>query len=138
VTPVPTPTAAPTPDAEARIRAFFATFVPAIRTADVETLLALLHPVSLQRYGEARCRTGFAGLADPAYTVVVKTVHDQAQWEFARDGLTTTIPDAWAIDVDVTTTASGTAAAVVHLAPIDGEIRWFADCGTPLGASPAP
>ena len=136
-TPPPTPSPSATPDADTRIRAFYVVFVPAFKTGDAKTLLALVHPATIERYGVAACRASFAKLTDPTYAVVIKTIHAPAPWAYAKDGLTKTIADVWAVDVDVTYQGT-TTTAVFHVAPVGGEIRWFADCGTPLRPSPTP
>ena len=140
-TPAPTPTAteapSPTPDRLALVQALYARLVPAIRGPDVETLLALLHPATIERYGEPACRTYFAGLRDPTFDVVVRSVAPPAPWIWERDGRSTTIADAWAVQADLT--ANGSASSQeIHVAVVGGEVRWFTDCGTPLGATPGP
>jgi hypothetical protein len=126
-------TAAPTPDLVAAVGALYARLVPAIRANDVATLTALLHPATIERYGEAACRTYFAALRDPTFNVVVHSVAAPAPWIWDRDGRSTTIPDALAVQADLT--ANGTTSAQeIHVAPVGGELRWFTDCGTPLSA----
>ncbi len=110
--------------------------VPAIRSNDVATLRAKLHPATIERYGEAACRTYFTALNDPAFDVVVHDVRPPAAWDYVTDGRTTSIPDAWEVAADLTSQGK-TEARALHVALVGGEIRWFTDCGTPLG-SPAP
>jgi hypothetical protein len=137
LTPAPPTTPSQAPDRLALVRALYARIVPAIRGPDVATLLALLHPVTIERYGEATCRAYFSGLRDPTFDVVVQSVGPPAAWVWERDGRTTTIPDAWAVQAELT--ANGTTSSQeIHVAPIGGEARWFTDCGTPLGASSSP
>ena len=59
------------------------------------------------------------------------SVSSPAPWDYTTDGVTTTIPDALAVDASMTAKGS-TAATVLRLAIVDGEVRWFTYCGTPL------
>jgi hypothetical protein len=135
-TPVPVPTASPappspTPDAEALIVAFYEGLDPAIRAADADILVPLLHPATIERYGEPACRTYLGGLADPTLDIVVATVAGPAPWDYITDDLTTTIPDAWTIQAAFTSQGA-TSDRELHVALVGGEVRWFTDCGTPL------
>ena len=54
-----------------------------------------------------------------------------APWDYTTDGLTVQIPDA--ITVDASITAKGaTETLAFHVAMVDGEVRWFTDCGIPI------
>jgi hypothetical protein len=120
------------PDRVAAVNALYARLIPAIRGKDVATLLALLHPATIERYGEAACRTYFGGLDDPTFNAVIRSVAPPAPWTWERDGRSTVIPDALAVQADLT--ANGTTSAQeIHVAPVSGELRWFTDCGTPIG-----
>jgi hypothetical protein len=130
----PSPTPEPTTDLVAEASAFYDALRLAIRTAEVEALLALVHPATVERYGEAACRAYFAGLADPTFDVVVHGVTAPLAWDYVTDERKTTIADAWTVDADLT--ANGTTTRrELHLAPdpADGDLRWFTDCGPPLG-----
>lgn len=134
--PTPTPTATPNP--EALIREFMEDLVAAIRAGDVDSMLPRVHPATIERYGEAACLEELSTrAADPTYDVVIKAIRPQAPWDYVTDDVSTTIADAWTIEVDLTSFGT-TSAREVHLAPTDGDVRWFTDCGTPLGASPSP
>lgn len=126
-TPVP-PTATPVPPlGEADVRAFVDQLVVAVQTGDLETLVAALHPATLNRYGEAACRAHLATFVDPTFGIEVTEVQAPAAWDYTTDGLTTSIPDAWA--VPGTRTQGGVPVALTfHFAPWDGTVRWFTDC----------
>jgi hypothetical protein len=133
-TPVPTASPAlpsPTPDAEALIVAFYEGLDPAIRAADADILVPLLHPATIERYGEPACRTYLGGLADPTLDIEVASVAGPAPWDYITDDLTTTIPDAWTVQAAFTSQGA-TSDRELHVALVDGEVRWFTDCGTPL------
>lgn len=131
-TPAPTPTQSPTPDPDTLTRAFLVDLIAAIRAGDVDSMLPRLHPAVIERYGEAACKQELeTRSADPTYEIVVKVVRPPAAWDYTLDGVTTSIPDAWTIDADVTAVGQ-LATRELHVAPVDGEVRWFTDCGTPL------
>jgi len=131
-----TPTLAPTPTptpalGEVEVRAFVDDLVSAIQRGDVDFLVARLHPVVLDRYGEAACRAAVTTFIDPTFEVEVLEVLDQASWDYVTDERSTTIPDAWTVPAN-RSQGGVTAAVELHFAPADGTIRWFTDCGTPL------
>ena len=126
-TPVPTPT----PLGEEAVRAFVAQLVAAIQAGDTDTLYALLHPATIERYGEAACRAKLSEFVDPTFEIQVDAISPQAAWEYVADGLTTTIPNAWTVSA-MRTRGGVTEAATLHFAPSDGSVRWFTDCGEPL------
>jgi hypothetical protein len=132
----PDPTASPvppspTPDPETLIVAFYEGLDPAIRAADADTLVPLLHPATIERYGEPACRTYLGGLADPTLDIVVESVAGPAPWDYVTDERTTTIPDTWTVQARFTSQGE-TSDRELHVALVDGQIRWFTDCGTPL------
>jgi hypothetical protein len=135
-TPTPVPTASPappspTPDATTLIVAFYEGLDPAIRAADADILVPLLHPATIERYGEPACRTYLGGLADPTLDIEVASVAGPAPWDYQTDDLTTTIPAAWTVEAAFTSQGA-TSDRELHVALVDGEVRWFTDCGTPL------
>lgn len=126
----PTPTPVPTLG-EADVRAFVEVLVTAIHDGDVDTMVANLHPAVKDRYGQDACRTAVAGFTDPTFEIEVLEVQEQAAWDYLTDGVTTTIPDAWAVPGN--RSAGGqTIAFTFHFAPFGDAVRWFTDCGTPL------
>ncbi len=133
-TAVPTASPAPpspTPDATALIEAFYEGLDPAIRAADADVLVPLLHPATIERYGEPACRTYLGGLADPTLDIEVASVSGPEPWDYLTDDRTTTIPDAWTVSAAFTSQGA-TSDRELHVAFVDGEVRWFTDCGAPL------
>lgn len=132
------PAASPTPDSDAMVRAFFESLASAIRNGSVASLADRLHPAVIDRYGADACAGSLAAsVADPNYAVQITAILPLAAWDYTTDDRTTTIPSAWEVDAKVTATdpSSGqpaTADRVLHVAPVDGQVRWFSDCGTPL------
>jgi hypothetical protein len=96
-----------------------------------------LAPAVLERYGEAACRAELESRpAEPSRAFEIHAVLAPAPWDYVTDERSTPIPDA--ITVEATVTAPGASGDVteereVHVQLVDGEIRWFTDCGAPLG-----
>jgi hypothetical protein len=58
---------------------------------------------------------------------------DQQVFNYETDGVTTEIPDAWSLQIDVELGGSP-AQVTMHVRPAeDGGLRWFTDCGEPVG-----
>jgi hypothetical protein len=123
---------------DASIRAFVSRLEAAIRTAELLPMLPLLHPASIERYGEEACRTNLTTRSpDPDFAIRVTSIDGPAPWDYVTDGRTATIADAWTVVASVTardptTGQPATSERELHVAPIAGEVRWFTDCGTPL------
>lgn len=141
VSPTPPPTAdtspIPTLDREALVRTFFADLVTATRERDADSLFAWLHPATIERYGEAACRTFLENREDATFQVVVTSVGEPETWPYTTDEVATTIEDALTVAAQVTNSGN-TIERELHVVVLDGQVRWFTDCGTPLGARPAP
>jgi hypothetical protein len=142
VTPTSTPgpttpgASTPTPTATVPVQQTPQQFLVALGQAesngDVDFLIAHLHPVVLQRYGEAACRTFFTNTKQPTTYKVTGQPSAAGPYVYSSDGKIATVRPV--ISVPVTVTAgTQTANAVVHLAPLGGSYRIFADCGTPTG-----
>lgn len=138
-TPAPTPdaTPSPTPDRETLVRTFFADLVTATRERDADRLFAWLHPATVERYGEAACREFLENREDATFQVVVTSVGEPESWPYTTDDVATTIEDALTVAAQVTNSGN-TIERELHVVVLDGQVHWFTDCGTPLGASPAP
>jgi len=138
-TPAPTPegTPGPTLDRDALVRTFFTDLVTATRDRDASSLFAWLHPATIERYGEAACRAFLANREDATFQVVVTSVGEPETWPYTTDEVATTIVDALTVSALVTNQGN-TIDRELHVVVLDDQVRWFTDCGTPLGASPAP
>ena len=111
---------------------FFALFADAIRTDDDAFLLARLHPAVLEMYGQTQCRAAVVSLAaDPSFEVRVRSVEGPESYDYAPDGQSVTVEDAFTLALTFTTT-DGTSRQEGHLALVDGQMRWFTDCGDPI------
>lgn len=120
----------PIPDA---IGSFLATYAAAIRAGDADTLVALLHPLVIQRYGADQCRTALAAeAADPTFALEATGVTGPGTWLYTADGASIAVHDVYTIAATVT--AIGVVdQRFLHFGWVDGGLRWFADCGTPIG-----
>ncbi|MDC3402483.1 hypothetical protein OAX95_00935 [bacterium] len=110
---------------------FFATWQQANRTGDIDLLLALLHPLVFERYGVEQCRTYLPTVTDEQVTIDVREATLDPSRRYETDGQTATPADAYAVQI----TSSCPADAVeftATLAFVDGELRWFTDCGDPV------
>jgi hypothetical protein len=111
---------------------FFAALQRAFRDNDDVFLFARLHPLVIARYGAEQCRAYFAQQFAANYSAEVLGVRAAEPWDWTLDGRTDNV--AAAIPVRVRSTDDGTSFREVeaHLALVDGQIRWFTDCGTPI------
>ena len=135
-TPEPSPTAVPSPtvgaETDTAIRAFLADLVAAIRAGVVDSMADRLNVATIDRYGVTACETKLAAdEADATYAVEIIAIHPLGPWDYVTDERTTTIAEAWTIDANVTAQGQ-TQQREVHLAPMDGAVSWFSDCGDPL------
>ena len=112
----------------------------AFRSGDIDFLLARLHPASIERYGEAACTESIKRQSpDPGWTITVKKVSDLGVYDYASDALSTVVNGVYTVTViretgrpSQTGQESPPAESDIHLALVEGKLRWFSDCGTPL------
>ena len=126
------PSAEPPPELTETAQEFFDLFVDAIQAEDDAFLLARLHPAVLQMYGRKQCRAAVALLEPtPGFDVEVRRVEGPEPYDYAPDGQSVTIEDAFTLALTFSSSA-GTSRQEGHLALIGDEMRWFTDCGDPL------
>lgn len=111
-------------------REFFTRYETAHRDGDADALFDALHPAVIGRYGEAQCRSYIDQVVGSVAELRVVSGMTSA-WDYPLDGLTTEIAGSVSIALE------GEFGGVqqqpeVHVAPAEGAIRWFADCGEPL------
>jgi len=138
VVPTTAATVEPTSDTLGLVRAFFDRLQAAIRSGTQADLVDRLGDATIERYGRDACATHLAGTAAvPEEAFEILGIRDPGPWDYTTDGLTTTVPDAIAVDANVTAPdASGTITTTqreLHVQIVAGEVRWFTDCGTPIG-----
>jgi hypothetical protein len=119
---------------QAAVEGFYDLFQTAVQTGDADTLYARLHPAVLDLYGADQCRAFIdAGFDNPDLTFEVVSVGPLEPWVWERDGRTVDVGDAVALQLVQRTLANpDPAPQEAHVALVDGEIRWFTDCGDPL------
>lgn len=110
---------------------FFARLASAFVADDAGTLVDLLHPVVVVRYGEEQCRGHLDVLAAADIELELLEVTGFGPVPYATDGQETTIDDGVRIRIRVTSDGQG-AEQDATLAFVGDELRWFTDCGTPV------
>jgi len=105
----------------------------AVRQSDTATRVALLHPAVIERYGEQQCRDFLASpeAEDPSRRDKVNRVDKPAPFDFTTDDGAIPIPNAQLVLVKETFQKKKSEREL-HVARVDGEYRYFIDCGTPL------
>lgn len=115
-----------------RVEEFFVDWVNALRTGDAPFLIARLHPAVAQRYGDDACRAYLGSRQAPQASVEVLEVDGAiSRWSWETDGRTTPIPDALGLVLRRTEDGASYSESPAHVALVNGEVRWFTDCGTP-------
>jgi hypothetical protein len=131
-TPTVAPTTTTTLSPRAKVEAFFADWANALRTGDASFLVARLHPAVPQRYGDDSCRAYLGSLRFPQASAQVLSVDAAtATWSWETDGRTSAIADAFGLRLRRTEDGTSFTEAPAHIAFVNGEVRWFTDCGTP-------
>jgi hypothetical protein len=115
------------------IASFLTRYTSALQTGDVETLVGLLHPVVIQRYGVDQCRAALAaGEADPTFAIQPTAVTGPGTWLYTADDASIEVRDTYTVRAAVTAIGV-TDQRFLHFGWADGGLRWFTDCGTPTG-----
>jgi hypothetical protein len=136
-TPTPSPTAAPTADVDALVRAFYVELGAALDEGRAGDMVDALAPAVFDRYGRPACEAQLASQApEPGRAFEILAIGPPSAWDYVTDDVSTTIPDALTIQARVTgpsPTGETTVERELHVQVINGVVRWFSDCGTPLG-----
>jgi hypothetical protein len=105
----------------------------AVHNGDIAFRVARLHPAVIQRYGEQQCRDFLATpvAQDPSRRDKVSRVDKPARFEFTTDDGAIPIPNAQLVLVKETFEKKK-GERELHVALVDGEYRYFIDCGTPI------
>lgn len=135
VSPAPVPSASlssspsPSPATET-VQEFLPLFGAAFRSGDAAFLLSRLHPAVITLYGQQQCETYTATLTDPSRAYRFTSVSAPGPYAYSPDGRSIQIPDVLTVRVRQTAYGQRTTGPI-HLAVVDGTVRWFTDCGTP-------
>lgn len=118
----------------ASVQEFYDLFELAVQGGDGDVLYDRLHPAVFELYGEQQCRTFIdAGFDNPELEFEAQAVGPLEPWTWERDGRSVEVGDAVAVQLLQRTPAvPDPAPQEAHLALVDGEIRWFTDCGEPI------
>lgn len=128
----PTSTEVAAPAAAADAGTFVAHLVAATRDGHTEALFERLHPAVVARYGADACRDYVHTVGAFPIDLTVRETGAAPAWAWVTDGLTQRIDDV--VLVEVARVVNGqTVLQELHLARIDGSLRWFTDCGDPIG-----
>ena len=106
----------------------------AVRKGDTDFRIARLHPAVIERYGEQQCHDFLASPQagpDPSRRDRVERVDKPEPFDFTTDDGAVPIPDAQLVLVKETFEKK-TTTRELHVAKVDGEFRYFIDCGPPL------
>ena len=118
--------AAPVPGKESA-RQFVTALATALTNRDAAFLRARLHPVVVQRYGDAVCTAYAQSAGGMPITFTAKDVRPPGVYKWETDGQSADVPGT--NDVVVTQVAGGTTSErTIHIALVDGLWRWFTDC----------
>jgi hypothetical protein len=108
---------------------FAAELAAAITAGRTNYLVEHLHPAATERYGERQCRNYVRSqVAGDNANWEIQDSRPEA-WDYASDGQTTNIADAWA--VTIRQPGADPEMRDLHFGPADGTWRWFTDCGDP-------
>lgn len=110
---------------------FLPVFSAAIRTGDERFLFDRLHPVVVEFYGGQACRVYLRDFIVPDSEFRFRSAAPPAEFTWVVDGRATLVQDV--VNVDVTAVSDeGEIDRVIHLGIVEGDLRWFADCGDPV------
>lgn len=128
---VETPGAFPPPEDDlAPYREFFTRYEMAHRDGDAMFLLETLHPLAIERYGLEQCASYVESVLGSVSSMRVVAGRTEP-WDFPLDGLTADVPDAFTLDIEANWGGGDAFVAEVHVARVDDDLAWFADCGDP-------
>jgi hypothetical protein len=126
------PAATPAPGsttAQETVEGFLDRLGEAMGSGDAAFLVERLHPAVLDLYGRDACLAAMEGLAQVRFRV--RSVGEPETYRWVSDGVRREIPDALTVRVRARTDV-GAVIRDVHLARVDGELRWLTDCGDPI------
>jgi hypothetical protein len=105
----------------------------AVHKGQADVRVALLHPAVIERYGEQQCLDFLSqpDATDPTRKDKVQRVDKPKPFEFTTDDGVLPIPNAQFVLVEETYQKKKSRREL-HLARVNGEYRYFIDCGVPL------
>ena len=131
---VGTPIVAAPVDGTADIEAFYENLNEAQGAGDATAMAELLHPAVFDLYGSEQCSTYLTGIVNPAVVFTPVEVLDFGAWRWERDGVSTSVDDAFAVMVNATVNGEDQGSVEAHIAYNGDDLAWFTDCGEPLNS----
>jgi hypothetical protein len=123
-----TPSTTTTPPERETVADFYTVFAEAVRSGDVDTLLARLHPIVLDAYPDT-CPDVLATFADPEFDVTATSDGGVTPWTWSLpDGRSFDVADATTVTIELSGRGQTGDPVDSHLAAVDGEYRWFTYC----------
>jgi hypothetical protein len=114
------------------VPSFVAALNSAFAAGDVGALLQGLHPAVIDLYDTEACMTYLWSIIENPIQLEVLEVTALESWLWERDGVSTEVPNAFAVGVN-RTVQEQTDQIMVHFARREaGSLSWFTDCGDPL------
>jgi len=117
---------------KATIQSFIDVFNTSFQEGDAEPLFNLLHPAVLDQYGAETCRTYLGETLETPVELDYQNAVLIDSWDWMRDELTTSVNDAYRVQVNVTIGEESGEQPMHLVMPGDDSVRWFTDCGDPL------
>lgn len=110
---------------------FVELWAAAFRNGDAVFLFDRMAQPVLDRYGADQCETFAASLNVPDFELTIREIAEPGPFDYETDGRTETIADSIGIEVE-RLEGGQTIIQEVHVIEVDGELRWFTDCGNPV------
>jgi hypothetical protein len=98
-----------------------------LRAGDGDELLAHLHPLVVQEYGEDVCESYLANFAIEDFEANVLDVGNSDAWTWEATDGSHVVADAIAVDLEVTQSGQ-TSTIVSHVVVDGGQVQWFTRC----------
>ncbi len=113
--------------------AFLDELAGAMRSGNVDFMVARLNPAVIAHYGRASCRQAVVSYIDPTAAFTLQSASPPADYTYTVSGTSVVVPDT--ITAQATFTRQGHPGPVTaHLSRTSkGELTWFTDCSASPG-----
>lgn len=113
-------------------REFLTRFDAAHRDGDVATLIAMLDPATISRYGASQCQTYLEGVVGSIGDIRLLDGALDSPWTYADGASNVEISGAWNLQIELSILDGPLTTTNFHLRDSAEGVRWFTDCGEPL------